>query len=574
MARVDKYGRGSAAANGEGFVDLAPGDTFAALESQLKRRIADRFDNSLLRISAMIGSKRNASELAKHLASGEEEEVHKFAAKNIGVLFARGKLGISHDDKKAIVGQRWITRFIRVFTPFWFAGDGYLATLTLKDVDPGRQIYAVEAVEINQDARSRSTPRGAISKDLNSAPFQDLTSQLIEIISYYVGDVNRTRPKFVGRDESFSVERAVAHLLEMASSAGRPCTQSTMKQSPVLSIIVPSYNMEKYLPKCLGSLVVAPELMDRLEVLVVNDGSKDRTSEIAHEFAAKWPGTFKVIDKENGHYGSCVNVGLSLATGEFVKVLDADDYFANEALVYFLQASIDIVSRGECIDLLVAGVDTVDPDGKVISTSCCDFPCEKAFCIDELVRTGCILPMHAIAYRRELLVKVGYKQTEGMLYTDGEWVSIPISNVRTIRYVNVVLYKYLVGRDGQSVSLYSKNVHMVTHLFNRVMRYYVDRRGDLPAAARTYMCRFLQSIALKIYKVYLLQRSQADINRELVPFDVDFKKYAPEAYDGIRGTRILVPLFGGIDYLRVWRIRRWLPSFVLSCVRIYDNWRR
>ena len=102
MARRDKYGRGSAAVNGEGFVDFAPDDTFAALEAQLKQRIADRFDNPVLGISASIGSKRNASELAKHLASGEEEEVHKFAAKNVGVLFARGGVGVVHFDKKAV----------------------------------------------------------------------------------------------------------------------------------------------------------------------------------------------------------------------------------------------------------------------------------------------------------------------------------------------------------------------------------------------------------------------------------------------------------------------------------------
>ena len=235
MVRVDKYGRGSAAANGEGFVDLAPGDTFAALEKYLKQRIADRFDNATLGISASIGSKRNASELAKHLASGEGEEVHKFAAKNIGVLFARGKLGISHDDKKAVAGQRWVTRFIRVFTPFQFAGIGCCATLTLKSSEPEKKIYAVEAVEINQDAKPRSTPRGAISKDLNSAPFQDLTSQLVCIISYYVGDVNRTRPEFVGRDEPFSVERTgelLEELMQDHVSAIQPPT-TNHQPSPI-----------------------------------------------------------------------------------------------------------------------------------------------------------------------------------------------------------------------------------------------------------------------------------------------------------------------------------------------------
>ena len=94
-----------------------------------------------------------------------------------------------------------------------------------------------------------------------------------------------------------------------------------------LTIIVPSCNMEKYLAKCCESMVVASELMERLEVLVVNDGSTDKTSEIGHSFERWYSGTFRVIDKENGHYGSCVNRGLAEAKGEFVKLLDADDTF-------------------------------------------------------------------------------------------------------------------------------------------------------------------------------------------------------------------------------------------------------
>ena len=98
----------------------------------------------------------------------------------------------------------------------------------------------------------------------------------------------------------------------------------------ILTIIIPSYNMEKYLPKCLGSLIVAPELMERIEVIVVNDGSTDRTSEIAHEFAANYPQTFKVIDKSNGHYGSCINTALPIAVGTYIKILDADDKLVME----------------------------------------------------------------------------------------------------------------------------------------------------------------------------------------------------------------------------------------------------
>ena len=156
MRGNDKYGRGSAAANGEGFVDLAPGDTFAALEAQLKQRIADRFDNAVLGISASIGSKRNASELAKHLASGEEEEAHKFAARNIGVLFARGQLGISHDDKKAVDETREKPKIFRVFTPFVFAGESLVATITIKPADDGLRLYAIEALDIMRVEPSRA----------------------------------------------------------------------------------------------------------------------------------------------------------------------------------------------------------------------------------------------------------------------------------------------------------------------------------------------------------------------------------------------------------------------------------
>ena len=84
--------------------------------------------------------------------------------------------------------------------------------------------------------------------------------------------------------------------------------------------------MEEYLPKCLGSLIIDnKELMQMLDVIVINDGSNDHTSKIAHEFETKYPNVFKVIDKQNGHYGSCINEGLRQMKGRFVRIIDADD---------------------------------------------------------------------------------------------------------------------------------------------------------------------------------------------------------------------------------------------------------
>lgn len=93
----------------------------------------------------------------------------------------------------------------------------------------------------------------------------------------------------------------------------------------VLTVIVPVYNMEKYIRQCLESLVIG-EVLDRIEVLVVLEGSKDGSAEIAYEFVEQYPDTFRIIYKANGGHGSAINTGLMMASGEYVKILDSDDW--------------------------------------------------------------------------------------------------------------------------------------------------------------------------------------------------------------------------------------------------------
>ena len=101
---------------------------------------------------------------------------------------------------------------------------------------------------------------------------------------------------------------------EMDSSMGK-----------VLTVIVPVYNMEKYIRQCLESLVIG-EALDRIEVLVALDSSKDGSAEIAYEFVEQYPDTFRIIYKANGGHGSAINTGLMMASGEYVKILDSDDW--------------------------------------------------------------------------------------------------------------------------------------------------------------------------------------------------------------------------------------------------------
>lgn len=216
----------------------------------------------------------------------------------------------------------------------------------------------------------------------------------------------------------------------------------------LLTIIIPTYNMEKYLHKCLDSLIIDEEGMKQLEVLVINDGSKDSSSQIAHEYQDKYPETFRVIDKENGNYGSCINRGLKEATGKYVKVLDADDSYRTEVLEEFVRIIENVDT-----DLFVSPFDIVNDSGEITRTHTYELEPNCINCLDEFIDSKLQkLEMHAVTYRRSIFDQLEYHQTEGISYTDQEWVFLPVTQVENFYYFNKCIYKYFVGREGQTVS--------------------------------------------------------------------------------------------------------------------------
>ena len=97
----------------------------------------------------------------------------------------------------------------------------------------------------------------------------------------------------------------------------------------LLSIIIPVYKVEPYINKCLDSLIVAPEIMEKMDVLIINDGTPDRSAEMSREYVKRFPGAFRQIDKENGGHGSVWNLGIKEAYGKYIKFLDSDDWLEN-----------------------------------------------------------------------------------------------------------------------------------------------------------------------------------------------------------------------------------------------------
>lgn len=246
----------------------------------------------------------------------------------------------------------------------------------------------------------------------------------------------------------------------------------------LLTVIVPSYNMEEYLPKCLKSLIVPDEAMlRRLDVIVVNDGSKDRTSEIAHDFERCFPGIFRVIDKPNGNYGSCINAALPVATGFYIKVLDADDSVDTTALGALLGAlETEIHKEHVPADLVLTDYVTVDPSGHILERSNYGFPAGSGHTLLDTDENAPRFTIHSVAYRRSILLDMGYRQTEGMSYTDTEWIIEPMARVHQVTYIPVTVTRYLVGRSGQTMEdrTFASHIDQVAQITTGLITRYAE----------------------------------------------------------------------------------------------------
>lgn len=327
----------------------------------------------------------------------------------------------------------------------------------------------------------------------------------------------------------------------------------------ILSVIVPTYNMENYLHKCLGSLLVSEKNRESLEVLVVNDGSKDSSSQIAHEYEDKYPQIFKVIDKENGNYGSCINRGLKEATGKYVKVLDADDCYVPETLDKFLEylQYIDV-------DFIINDFLVMDEYGAVTETYTFDLPTDSLF-------TLCDIPSamiswlwhHAITYRTSILQEIKYRQTEGISYTDDEWVFMPMIKVESVAYFPYVLYNYLYGREGQTfdprvlISSFSQRVAVVKSM----AEYYTWISDKMSAAQQYFMTEKLLRRTVVLYYFYLSREYSNEGNEVLKEFDLFIRQQVPDIYDMLGQYKDRIT---GYRIIKGWRESHYTSTWYLQ----------
>lgn len=220
----------------------------------------------------------------------------------------------------------------------------------------------------------------------------------------------------------------------------------------LLTITIPCYNSQEYMRKCIESLLPGGE---DVEILIVNDGSKDDTQKIGEEYAQKYPTIVKVINKENGGHGSAVNAGIENATGVFFKVVDSDDWVKESAYMTILDTLRELLAGEQTLDMLVSNFvyEKVGEKRHKVMAYRHALPTNRVFGWKDVrhFNKGQYILMHSVIFRTNLLRDCALKLPEHTFYVDNLFVFQPLPWVKHMYYLDVNFYRYFIGREDQSV---------------------------------------------------------------------------------------------------------------------------
>jgi glycosyltransferase involved in cell wall biosynthesis len=272
----------------------------------------------------------------------------------------------------------------------------------------------------------------------------------------------------------------------------------------ILSIIIPVYKVERYIRKCLDSLILPENLLQRMEVLIVNDGTPDNSAVIAKEYEQNYPETFRVIDKENGGHGSAWNVGLKSATGRYVKFLDSDDWLENlDRLVERLSnTDADIVFNPKVHYYLDTNFSEV-----ISSFGCLEqnkiYDAEK-FDWMQFGYSMDITNFQYCTYKRDILQPFEPLFLEHQCYDDSILFIVPIVAGHQFVYFDFPVYHYLLGRQGQTADRQAiiKHYKDKENVKKQIIDFYLHH-NNLPNGKQKKIDALMRTIVWRHYELLL-----------------------------------------------------------------------
>lgn len=227
----------------------------------------------------------------------------------------------------------------------------------------------------------------------------------------------------------------------------------------ILTIVIPSYNVESTLRETVESLIVPDtQMRECLDILIVDDGSKDGTPALADQLAQEFPGIVRAWHKENGGHGSTINVGIEQGYGKYMKVVDGDDWLSTDALEVYLKILRETDADVVATDYYHCYMN--DGRREVVKSS--QLPYGKILRFADVWDQYSFF-MHSLAVKTDLLRNQPHRIDERCYYVDVEYDSLVAIVIETVLYVDLKLYNYRLQQAGQSVSVEGWMKHYPEH---------------------------------------------------------------------------------------------------------------
>lgn len=306
----------------------------------------------------------------------------------------------------------------------------------------------------------------------------------------------------------------------------------------LLTVVVPTYNVEKYIAQNLNSFVIE-KVLQELEVLIINDGSTDASVSIAEAYAKRYPDTFRIINKKNGGHGSTINCGIKEARGKYFKVVDADDWVLEQGFVHLMETLEQCDS-----DLVVSNfywyhnkngkrsVEIAEPFAGVVYGREYRFleVCENMY-----------VKMHGMTVKTEILRKIP-KIDEHCFYVDVEYVLFPIPWIETVTCIPDFVYMYRIGLSGQSMNIHKmqRNQENFDRVLERMLNFYKEYMHKLEKEKLHYLNQYLGRVVASRFKIFLSFPYSSKVKKDMKAFDANIKMNYPEIYSAVRQKAVLL----------------------------------
>lgn len=293
----------------------------------------------------------------------------------------------------------------------------------------------------------------------------------------------------------------------------------------ILTISVAAYNSEKWLSRCVESFINT-NVLDKLDVIIVNDGSTDKTLEIAQKYHAKYPDSIRYIDKPNGGHGSTINVSIDAAKGRYYKIVDSDDWVEKEGLERLVacleKTHIDVVINPYNVVNADTGKKTYNklfvhdfkiPDGKKLKVS--QLPKDYIF------------SMHQLTIRTDLLKNRDWEIDEHCFYVDLEYIVFAMARIEYGCYFTFPVYDYLLGTAEQSSNLTNMIKRRDQHLkmCKSLVNYWKSHKKEYKE--KEFCIRRISRALYSQYLIYWAMDPEEAV-QELRNFDRWIRKTVPE----------------------------------------------